>query len=409
MAGQLREGDVNDAMAADASVSPDEIGPRDFLLTGPDTLVGRYLRRFWHPVYLSRDLKAGRAAPVKIMNEDFTLYRGESGAAQALAARCAHRCTQLSTGWVEEDAIRCFYHGWKFDRSGQCIEAPAEREGFASTVQIRSYSTREYLGLVFVFFGDGEPPALPRYKRFEQDGVLSASSYLRDCNYYNNLESNMDSLHTAFVHRSSAFTTHGLNRSLPEISGEETEYGILKHGKRHDGVVRDAPFFWPNALYIKSSPEEGDADVWADHIGWRVPIDDCHHISFTVNHVALFGENAERYRERQRQRSAKRASLSDPRQIAQSVLRGEFHVDEFRDRPDIVNIQDYVAQVGQGAVPAFDNERLGRSDVLVALFRRIFARELKAFSEGRPLKNWTISDEAVASTGVADAGVAGTG
>ena len=377
-----------------------EFGPNDFLYTGPDTIVGRYLRLFWHPVYLSRDLKQGRAVPVKIMNEDFTLYRGESGLAQALASRCAHRCTQLSTGWVEEDSIRCFYHGWKFDRTGQCTEAPAEREGFANSVKIRSYPTEEYLGLVFVFFGNGEPPPLPRFKRFEEDGVLSASSYIRDCNYYNNLESNMDSLHTAFVHRSSSFTTHGLNRSLPEISGEETEYGILKHGKRHDGVVRDAPFFWPNALYIKSSPEEGDDGVWADHIGWRIPIDDVHHISFTVNHIALHGDKAEQYRQRNKIRAEKRKSLSDPRQVAQSILRGEFHVDEFKDRIDIVNIQDYVAQVGQGALPDFENERLGRSDVLVALFRRIFARELKAFAEGRPLKKWTISQDASASTGV---------
>ena len=86
--------------------------------------------------------------------------------------------------------------------------------------------------------------------------------------------------------------------------------------------------------------------------------------------------------------------------IAQSILRGEFHVDEFKDRIDIVNIQDYVAQVGQGALPDFENERLGRSDVLVALFRRIFARELKAFAEGRPLKKWTISQDASASTGM---------
>ena len=375
-------------------------GPKDFLFTSPDTLVGRYLRLFWHPVYLSRNLKAGRAVPVKIMNEDFTLYRGESGAAQALASKCAHRCTQLSTGWVEQDAIRCFYHGWKFDRSGQCIEAPAERDGFATAIKIRSYPTQEYLGLIFVYFGKGEPPPLPRFRRFEQEGVLSASSYIRDCNYYNNLESNMDSLHTAFVHRSSAFTTHGLNRSLPEISGEETDYGILKHGKRHDGVVRDAPFFWPNALYIKSSPEDGDADVWADHIGWRVPIDDAQHISLTVNHVALTGENAERYRERNRQRSADRAALDDPREAAKSVLRGERHVDDLKDRADIVNIQDYVAQVGQGVTPDFEHEQLGRSDVLVALFRRIFARELQAFADGRPLKNWTVSEDAAASTGV---------
>lgn len=49
----------------------------DFAHTGPDTLAGRYMRTFWHPVYRAEDLPAGRAKPITIMNESFTLYRGE--------------------------------------------------------------------------------------------------------------------------------------------------------------------------------------------------------------------------------------------------------------------------------------------------------------------------------------------
>ena len=85
----------------------------DFVHTGPGTLAGRYLRMFWHPVYLARELKLAHAVPVRIMSEDFTLYRGESGTAYAVGFRCAHRGTQLSAGWVEGDCVRCFYHGWK--------------------------------------------------------------------------------------------------------------------------------------------------------------------------------------------------------------------------------------------------------------------------------------------------------
>ena len=375
-------------------------GPNDFVRTAPDTIMGRYMRLFWQPVFLGRELKPGRAKPLRIMNEDFALYRGENGVAQILAPRCAHRCTQLSTGWVEGNALRCFYHGWKYDPSGQCIEAPAEREGFAENVRIRSYPTQEYLGLIFAYLGDGEAPPFPRYPVFDKEGVVITSSYIRDCNCYNNLESNMDSLHTAFVHRSSAFTTAGLNWALPEISGEETDYGIVKHGTRPDGKVRQSPFFWPNVLYIRSSPEEGDPDVWADHLAWRVPIDDEHHRSFMVNHVALTGAAAERYRERQAERRKARVGLSDSRDMGQAVLRGEMQIDALKDRPDIVNIQDYVAQVGQGVIPDFDHERLGRSDVLVALYRRLLARELQAFAEGRPLKPWKAAAEVSASTGV---------
>src|SRR6478672_10163877 len=140
--------------------------------TGPGTLAGRYLRLFWQPVFIGADLPAGRAKPIRIMSEDFTLYRGESGEAHCVAFRCAHRGTQLSTGWVEGDELRCFYHGWKYGPDGQCTEQPAEPEPFCSRIKIKSYPTRDYLGLVFAYLGEGEPPEFPRYREFEAEDVI---------------------------------------------------------------------------------------------------------------------------------------------------------------------------------------------------------------------------------------------
>src|SRR5229473_2369209 len=150
---------------------------RDFARTGPGTLAGRYLRRFWQPIQRAEDLPRGHAKPIRIMSEDFTLYRGEAGTPHLVDFRCAHRGTQLSTGWVEGDCIRCFYHGWKYDGAGQCVEQPAEDAGFASKVRIASYPTEEYLGLIFVCLGDAErddtgafrPPPLPRFPELEDE------------------------------------------------------------------------------------------------------------------------------------------------------------------------------------------------------------------------------------------------
>ncbi|TMA60560.1 MAG: Rieske 2Fe-2S domain-containing protein, partial [Deltaproteobacteria bacterium] len=103
--------------------------------------------------------------PIKILGEEFTLYRGEGGKPHVVDFRCAHRQTQLSVGWVEDDCIRCRFHGWKYDSSGQCIEQPAEKESFAEKIRIRSCPTEEYLKLIFVYFGEGDPPPLPRYPR----------------------------------------------------------------------------------------------------------------------------------------------------------------------------------------------------------------------------------------------------
>src|SRR5919199_1925748 len=143
----------------------------DFVHTGPGTLAGRYMRRFWQPVYKSPDLEPGHAKPIRVMSEDFTLYRGEDGQAHVVAFRCAPRGTQLSTGWGEGDQIRCFYHGWKYDGTGQCVEMPAEDASFPPKVRIASYPTEEYLGLIFAYLGEGEAPPLPRYPDFEPDGV----------------------------------------------------------------------------------------------------------------------------------------------------------------------------------------------------------------------------------------------
>jgi nitrite reductase/ring-hydroxylating ferredoxin subunit len=64
---------------------------------------------------------------VRILGEDLTLFRGESGTPYLIGGRCAHRCTVLHTGWVQADQIRCMYHGWRYDGTGRCTEMPAER------------------------------------------------------------------------------------------------------------------------------------------------------------------------------------------------------------------------------------------------------------------------------------------
>ncbi|HVA88940.1 MAG TPA: Rieske 2Fe-2S domain-containing protein, partial [Chloroflexota bacterium] len=173
----------------------------DFRLTGPGTLAGRYLRSFWHPVHVAAELPAGRAVPIRIMSEDYTLYRGERGKPQVVAPRCAHRGTQLSTGWVEGDCIRCFYHGWKYDGAGQCVEMPAEEASFPAKVSIRSYPTEEYLGLIFAYLGEGAPAEFPRFPDFERGGICEPDDYPRACNFFQNLENGVDGVHVAFVHR----------------------------------------------------------------------------------------------------------------------------------------------------------------------------------------------------------------
>ena len=106
----------------------DKSGERwvDFASAGPGTPGGNYLRLFWQPIAKSADLEPGKALPIHVMGEKFTLYRGASGTPYVVGFRCRHRSTQLSTGWVRDENIQCMYHGWTYDGTGNCVARPGE-------------------------------------------------------------------------------------------------------------------------------------------------------------------------------------------------------------------------------------------------------------------------------------------
>ena len=142
----------------------------DIASTRPGTPGGKFMRQFWIALDNSANLPAGRAKPIRIMSENYTLYRGHSGKPQVVAQRCPHRGAMMHLGWVEDDDIRCVYHGWKFDCSGRCVEQPAEEAGYNRKVQIPTYPTREHMGLIFAYFGEGDPPPFPPYPEFRRRG-----------------------------------------------------------------------------------------------------------------------------------------------------------------------------------------------------------------------------------------------
>jgi 5,5'-dehydrodivanillate O-demethylase oxygenase subunit len=375
----------------------------DFSRTGPGTLAGRYMRRFWQPVHLAGELAPGHAVPIRLMGEDLTLYRGESGVPHVLAFRCAHRGMQLSAGWVEGDCLRCSYHGWMYDGSGQCVQQPAEDPAFAAKVRLAAYPTREYLGLVFTFLGDAPTP-LPRYPWFERgleraDGVLQASSYTRRCNYFQNVENNVDELHLPFTHRTSGYTEHGLNADLPRVEAEETDYGMVQYGHRTGEKVRTSHYLMPTMIHFRASPLFPFETDWRDVLSYRVPIDDVSHRSPVITLVHVRPEDVARYEAEQARVRAQLAGLPSQDEVADAVLSGRVRMQDIPDRPDLVLIQDHIAQEGQGAIVDRAAERLGRSDAAIVLLRKIWRRELEALAEGRPLKTWADAPDLAATRG----------
>jgi 5,5'-dehydrodivanillate O-demethylase oxygenase subunit len=130
-----------------------------------------------------------------------------------------------------------------------------------------------------------------------------------------------------------------------------------------------------------------------DHLVWRVPLDDESHKSFQldVTHI-LEGEEGEAYKRRHKARTGKLGR--SPAEIGEAVLRGDVRIQDIEgdERANIVWIQDYATQVGQGPVELRKQEWLGRSDRALILIRKLWERELQALESGTPLKQWVRSE-----------------
>jgi 5,5'-dehydrodivanillate O-demethylase len=369
----------------------------DLFSTRPDSLAGKFMRRFWHPIHRAEELRAGQAKPIEIMSEHFTLYRGKTGMPHVVDFRCPHRGTQLSAGWIEGDSIRCMYHGWLFNQSGQCTDQPAEEKSFAGKIRIRSYPTREYLGLIFAYFGEGAAPPFPVYPHMEEDGVLEVlSTEVWPCNFFQRIDNNGDTYHVPFVHRGAYSASSDNNRSgLPDISKEESPWGTTSYASFAQGWRNVFHFFMPNVYAFRNPSPEPECGS-EDRMQWDVPLDDQRSLEFRVRRLPLSEEAADKYRAR------RGAAAAEPKisvvQMGEAVLSGKLSFQDldnfFKDKISLVHTQDYVAQVGQGSLADRAQEHLGRSDIGVILFRKIWERELRALAEGRPLIKWVLPQDA---------------
>jgi len=356
--------------------------------TGPGTPGGQFMRRFWMAVCRSQDLPKGGTKPIRIMSVDYALYRGESGRAQVIDYRCPHRGAQMHLGGVEGDDIRCIYHGWKFDCLGQCIEQPAENSSFARKVKMGSYPTREYMGLIFAYFGEGDPPHFPPFPGERADALVDLWNVeFVPCNYLQCFENSMDEVHVAFVHRAGG--SHAKIADLPEVGAEETDWGMLRLGTRANGKVRRSLHYMPNVTRVIVPPVAGMDGVggWVEIFFNFTPIDDENHMWLITSNVSVTGAEADAYLAKRAEYHRKIAEARPARDLAVELIEGQHQFAEMK-HPDLVIIQDIAVQAGQGKIADRSNEHLGRSDTAIILWRKILARELRALAEGRPVKNW---------------------
>jgi 5,5'-dehydrodivanillate O-demethylase oxygenase subunit len=343
---------------------------------GPGTPMGELMRRYWHPIAVTGELARNPVKAVRILGEDLTLYKDRSGSLGLIAQRCAHRLVDLRCGIPTSEGLKCPYHGWTYDATGQCIDQPAEspESRFKEKVQLLSYPVEELGGLIWAYLGPRPAPLVPRWFPLVAENAFRQVGYTNiPCNWLQCQENSMDSVHTEYLHgqlweyvherlgqaepvkaqEARRFTKHHL-----KLRFEPFEHGFRKYrlveGENEataNGWQVGNPLVFPCFVLI-GSPGRYEMQI-------RVPIDDTHtwHLSYQV---FLPGE-----------------WYDAPYQP--SVPAFDVPIEEL---PDYVLGQDMLAWPLQGEIVDRSLERLAESDKGIIMLRRLLMDQMDIVEQG---------------------------
>src|SRR5205823_1048394 len=207
---------------------------------GPGTPMGNFFRQYWLLAIRSDELPGPDCPPlrVRLLGESLIAFRTTSGEVGLIQNSCPHRGASLFFGRNEEEGLRCVYHGWKFDCTGQCVDMPSEpaESNFKTKIKAAAYPAVERNGVIWTYMGPREVP--PPLSQIEANMVPNAekgtiSKIMRDCNYMQALEGDIDTSHLAFLHS-------GATRWEEEPAGRMTYY--VTKGPAPRCLVRSTEF-----------------------------------------------------------------------------------------------------------------------------------------------------------------------
>lgn len=339
---------------------------------GPGTPMGELLRRYWHPIGGASELDTNPVKAVRLLGEDLALYKDISGNYGLIDRQCAHRRADMSYGFVEEVGLRCNYHGWLYDHTGQCIAMPYDDmvnpdNPLRARIKMKSYPVRSVAGLLFAYLGPDPVPALPIWEPFTwQNGFREVVLSDVPCNWFQCQENSCDPIHFEWMHdnwvkRLKGDTGPYAPKHL-KVQFEEFDYGLI-YKRVREQQSEDDPYWttgrvalWPHGFYL------------GPHFEWRVPVDDENTLS-----VAWFFMRVPKGREPYVQKSVPtwRSPVKDVngRWISSHIMN-----------------QDFVAWVGQGAISDRTQENLGVSDRGISMMRKQFFDDLEAIKQGKDPK-----------------------
>jgi phenylpropionate dioxygenase-like ring-hydroxylating dioxygenase large terminal subunit len=258
--------------------------------TGSDTPFGKMFRCYWIPALLAEELPEKDCPPVrvKLLSERLIAFRDSDGRYGLMDEFCAHRGVSLWFGRNEECGLRCPYHGWKYDVTGQCIDMPNEPEqsAFAKKVKLTSYPLVERGGVLWTYMGPPESqPPLPEYEfATVPPSQTYTSKRFQECNWMQAMEGGIDSSHVSFLHRGDINTDplfkgargnqYNLGDLRPVFEVVESVGGLFIGARRN---AENGHYYWRITQWVMPSytmiPPRGNHSL---HGHFWIPIDDEH-------------------------------------------------------------------------------------------------------------------------------------
>ncbi len=376
-------------------------------LSGKGRPAGELLRRYWQPVALVDELAPRRPViPVKIMGEELVLFRNVSGTLGLIGRFCPHRGADLCYGRLEDGGLRCAFHGWLFDRAGQCLEQPAEPETSRMFQRIKTvgYPVTEKNGIVFAYMGPGEPPGFAAFDCFTAplEYTFAFKGWI-ESNWLQALEVGIDPAHASFLHRYLEDEDPGksygkqfrdlvgdseipMTRLLreyprPEINVEHTDYGLrittlrhMENGKTH---VRVTNQIFPAAITIPLSNEMTITQ-------WHVPIDDYNCYWYAI--FTSFGDKVDK----DLMRRQRLALYQLPDYVPNKNKRNNYGYDPAEQAVKTytgmgldINVHDQWAVESMGPIQDRTKEHLAKSDRAIVQYRKILLSAIAQVSSGK--------------------------
>ena len=274
--------------------------------TGPGTEMGDLFRQYWIPALLSEELPADDCPPVrvKLLSERMIAFRDSDGRYGLIDEFCAHRGASLWFGHNDQGGLRCSYHGWKYDVTGQCVEVPSEPENsrFCAKVRLTAYPLVKIGDILWTHMGD--PATRPPLPEFEFSHVpaeqVFTSKRWQECNWLQALEGGIDSSHVSWLHagglkndplfKGSKGNQYNLNDMRPYFEVVDSDGGLFVGVRRN---AEEGHYYWRITPWVMPAftmvPPRADHPV---HGHLWVPIDDenCWVFSFDYQPVRALTE-----------------------------------------------------------------------------------------------------------------------